>query len=150
MALANYGPGPVSRAFLSASNMGDPRILPGPMICGHTVTSLLQGALVIPWKHLLVEVKPKCPCHDLKLKGTKAVPQELEAEMALLWPAITKLAQRYRDATEERDRRQRLTQARIRWRSLCEFHCDLEFHLSYDKRTYNLELNELMGEQKGL
>jgi hypothetical protein len=74
------------------------------MICGHTVTSLLQGALVIPWKHLLVEVKPKCPCHDLKLKGTKAVPQELEAEMALLWPAITKLAQRYRDATEERDK----------------------------------------------
>jgi hypothetical protein len=94
--------------------------------------------------------RPKCPCHDLKLKGTKAVPQELEAEMALLWPAITKLAQRYRDATEERDQRQRLTQARTRWRSLCEFHCDLEFHLSYDKRTYNLELIELMGEQKGL
>jgi hypothetical protein len=39
-----------------------------------------RGRLLFPAKHLLVEVKPKCPCHDLKLKGTKAVPQELEAE----------------------------------------------------------------------
>ena len=46
----------------------------------------------------------------IKINSThpsKLTKQELEAEMALLWPAITKLAQRYRDVREERDRRQR-------------------------------------------